>query len=183
MSYYDQAVTILKTARPKDIPEFQQKYAAGRTKILTANSLFRLMSHEESQAWSRVAKPDTTGMMPVMMHTLFGGGGYTSKWFTFDRPYRFNRQTINEPGGREGQGFLIVIPLNHEMKNTLVNKLLPDVSLAGLPDVLKSDSCRCKVEGGTITLGVSLPVLQKIATNMSIEHLGARLTPPLLKTS
>lgn len=38
------------------------------------------------------------------------------------------------------------------------------------------DSCRCKVEGGTITLGIALPVLETMAINMSIEHLGGRLT-------
>jgi hypothetical protein len=113
-----------------------------------------------------------------MIHRIFvGGGGYTSKWFTFDRPYLFNRQTINEPGGRDGQGFLMILTLGHELKNTLIKKMLPDVNLSGIPDALKSDSCRCKVEGGTVTIGISLPVLEKIAINMNIEHLGARLTP------
>jgi hypothetical protein len=178
MSYYDEALTYLKQARPAAIPEFQTKYAAGKAKILSAENLFRLMSHEETEAWNRVSKPGETKMNPAMMQTLFhGGGGYTSKWFTFDRPYLFNRQTINQPGGRDGQGFLLILALGHEMKNTLLKKLLPDVNLDGIPHHMKTDSCRCKVEGGTITLGISLPVLEKMAVNMTIEHLGARITP------
>jgi hypothetical protein len=178
MSYYDEALPYLKASRPHDIPDFQAKYNAGKAKILAAQQLFRLMSVEETRAWNRVAPPGATGMNPALMRTLFvGGGGYTSKWFTFDRPYLFNRQTINVPGGRDGQQFLMVLALGHEMKNTLVKKLLPDVRLDGLPDVMKSDSCRCKVEGGTVTLGVSLPVLEKMAINMQVEQLGARMVP------
>lgn len=178
MSYYDEALPYLKETRPEDIPEFQSKYAAGRDKILAAENLFRLMSEAEAKVWNEVAAPDTDKMESELMHTLFqGGGGYTSKWFTFDRPYLFNRQTINAPGGREGQGFLMVLPLKHEMKNTILKKLLPDVKLDGIPDHMKTDSCRCKVEGGTITLGISLPVLEKMAINMTIEHLGGRITP------
>ena len=177
MSYYDEALPYIKQTRPSDIPEFQTKYAAGKAKILAAEHLFRLMSAEESQVWSRVAPAGTKGMTPSLMQSLFvGGGGYTSKWFTFDRPYLFNRQTINEPGGRDGQTFLMTLPLGHEMKNTLIKKLLPDVRLDGIPQHMKTDSCRCKVEGGTITLGIALPVLEKMAINMSIEHLGGRLT-------
>jgi hypothetical protein len=117
-------------------------------------------------------------MNPASMRQLFiGGGGYTSKWFTFDRPYLFGRQKINQPGGREGQGFLMVLPLTHELKNTILKKLLPDVSLNGFPQEMKTGSCRCKVEGGTMTLGISQPVLEKIARNMNIEHIGARMTP------
>jgi hypothetical protein len=178
MSYYDEAIPYLKATRPFDIPEFQTKYAAGKAKILASEHLFRLMSVEETKVWNKASPPNSHGMHPNVMASLFvGGGAYTSKWFTFDRPYLFNRQTINEPGGREGQGFLMVILLNHEMKNTIVKKLLPDVKLDGLPQPMKTDSCRCKVEGGTITLGLSLPVLEKMAINMTIEQLGARLTP------
>lgn len=71
----------------------------------------------------------------------------------------------------------MVLPLGHEMKNTILKKLLPDVKLDGIPDHMKTDSCRCKVEGGTITLGISLPVLEKMAINMTVELLGARITP------
>jgi hypothetical protein len=74
----------------------------------------------------------------------FGG----AKWFTFDRPYLFTRQQINVRGEREGQGFLMAIPLTHELKDTLIKKMLPDVNLQGIPDALKTDSCRWKVEGG-----------------------------------
>ncbi len=117
-------------------------------------------------------------MNASLMRNLFvGAGGYTSKWFTFDRPYLFGRQTINQPGGREGQGLLMVLPLGHAMKNTLLKKLLLDTILQGIPQNMKKDFCRCKVEGGTITLGISLPVLEKMAINMNIEHLGARVTP------
>lgn len=179
MGYFEEAIPILKRLRPTDIPEFQQKYSSGKAKILASDYLFRLMSVTEMAIWNKVAPQGSTGIQPPMMKLLFeDGGSYTSKWFTFDRPYLFNRQTLNEEGGREGQGFLMTIPLNHEMKNTLIKKLLPDVNLQGLPDTLKKDSCRCKVEGGTITLGISLPVLEKIAINMSVEHLGGRLTPP-----
>ncbi len=178
MSYYDEAVTYLKRVRPADIPEFQMKYAAGKAKLLAAEQLFRLMSHDETQAWNLVSPPSATGMNPRLMNTLFkGGGGYTSKWFTFDRPYLFNRQTLNQPGGRDGQGFVMILQLGYEMKNTLLKKMLPDVNLDGIPEHMKTDSCRCKVEGGTITLGISLPVLEKMAINMTIEHLGARRTP------
>jgi hypothetical protein len=178
MSYYDEAIRYLKKARPEDIPEFQTKYQAGVAKILSAERLFRLMSPDEAKIWSQVSFPQSMGMDPELMKTLFvGGGGYTSKWFTFDRPYLFGRQTINQHGGRDGQGLLMTLPLGHEMKNTILKKLLPDVKLDGLPDRLKSDSCRCKVEGGTITLGISLPVLEKMAINMTIEHLGGRITP------
>ena len=178
MSYYEETIPYLKKVRPTDIPDFQTKYAAGKAKILAAQHLFRLMSPEEAQVWNRVSPPNATGMKPDMIETVFhGGGGYTSKWFTFDRPYLFNRQTINEPGGREGQGFLMILQLGHEMKNTIIKKLLPDVSLDGIPQHMKHDSCRCKVEGGTVTLGLSLPIMQKMAINMKVEHLGARLTP------
>jgi hypothetical protein len=136
------------------------------------------MSTEEATMWNRVAPPTATKMSASLMQNLFvGGGSYTSKWFTFDRPYLFGRQTINQPGGRDGQGLLMVLPLGHEMKNTLLKKLLPDTILHGIPQYMKIDSCRCKVEGGTITLGISLPVLEKMAINMNIEHLGARITP------
>ncbi|HEY4358630.1 MAG TPA: hypothetical protein VGN16_22985 [Acidobacteriaceae bacterium] len=178
MSYFDQAIPYLKKVRPKDIPEFQTKYSAAKAKILAANHLFRLMSPEEATVWNKVAPPGSDGISPTMIPLLFaGGGGYTSKWFTFDRPYLFNRQEINVPGGRDGQGMLLTIALGHEMKNTLLKKMLPDVSLQGIPEALKSDSCRCKVEGGTITIGISIPVLEKIAGNMQVEHLGARLVP------
>ena len=46
-----------------------------------------------------------------------------------------------------------------------------------VPQAMKTDSCRCKMEGRTITLGISLPVLEKMAINMNIEHLGGRITP------
>jgi hypothetical protein len=178
MSYYEEALPILKRLRPTDVPEFQMKYSSGKAKILFSEYLFRLMLVDEAAIWNKVAPPGSIQMQPAMMKTLFvGGGGYTSKWFTFDRPYLFTRQKLNTPGGREGQGFLMTIPLGHEMKNTLIKKMLPDVSLQGLPEALKSDSCRCKVESGTITLGISMPVLEKIAINMSIEHLGGRITP------
>ncbi|MEO6563754.1 MAG: hypothetical protein ABIN99_12040 [Nitrosospira sp.] len=178
MSYYERAIPHLKQVRPTDIPEFQEKYTAGKAKILSSKQLFRLMSKDEAETWSRVSKPNTTGMNPELIQTVFSGGGtYTSKWFTFDRPYLFNRQTINQPGGRDGQGFLMILQLEHEMKNTIIKKLLPDVKLDGIPQNMKNDSCRCKVEGGTITLGLSLPVMKKMAVNMTIEHLGARLTP------
>jgi hypothetical protein len=177
MSYYDEAVVYIKKLRPADMPEFESKFAAGKAKILGAEHLFRLMSPEESEVWNRVAPPGAKGMTPSLMQSLFvGGGGYTSKWFTFDRPYLFNRQKLNEPGKREGQTFLMTLPLGHEMKNTLIKKLLPDVRLDGIPQHMKTDSCRCKVEGKTITLGISLPVLEKMAINMNIEHLGGRLT-------
>jgi len=178
MSFYDQAIAVLKSTRPSDIADFQTKYAAGKAKILASDHLFRLMSVEESKKWTLVSPPGTKEMSPSLMPKIFeGGGGYTSKWFTFERPYVFTRQKINEPGGREGQGFLMTIILGHEMKNTLIKKLLPDVSLNGFSEELKANSCRCKVEGGTVTLGISLPVLEKMAINMEIEHLGGRVTP------
>lgn len=178
MSYYEEALVHLKKVRPNDIPDFQMKYAAGKAKILASEHLFRLLSVDEAKVWASAVTADSAAMNPAMMQSLFvGGGGYTSKWFTFDRPYLFNRQTINEPGGRDGQGFLMVMPLKHEMKNTLLKKMLPDVRLSGIPEQLKNDSCRCKVEGGTVTLGIALPVLEKMAINMTIERLGARITP------
>jgi hypothetical protein len=177
MSYYAEALKYLKATRPGDIPDFEMKYSVGKAKILGAERLFRLMSANEAEVWNGVSPANSENMDPSLIKTVFvGGGGYTSKWFTFDRPYLFNRQTINEPGGREGQGFLMVLTLGHEMKNTLLKKLLPDVRLDGIPQHMKTDSCRCKVEGGTVTLGISLPVLEKMAINMTIEHLGARLT-------
>ena len=178
MSYHDEAIKQLKQSHPQNIPEFERVYAAGKAKILAAQHLFRLMSTEEATVWNRVAPPTATKMNASLMRNLFvGGGGYTSKWFTFDRPYLFGRQTINQPGGRDGQGLLMVIPLRHEMKNTLLKKLLPDTILQGIPQHMKTDSCRCKVEGGTITLGIPLSVLEKMAINMNIEHLGGRITP------
>ena len=112
MSYYDEAVVYIKKLRPADMPEFESKFAAGKAKILGAEHLFRLMSPEESEVWNRVAPPGAKGMTPSLMQSLFvGGGGYTSKWFTFDRPYLFNRQKLNEPGKREGQTFLMTLPL------------------------------------------------------------------------
>ena len=178
MSYYEEAINHLKMSHPQNIPVFERVYALGKAKILAAQHLFRLMSTEEAAVWNRVAPPTATKMNASLMRNLFiGGGGYTSKWFTFDRPYLFGRQTINQPGEREGQGLLMVIPLGHEMKNTLLKKLLPDTILHGIPQHMKSDSCRCKVEGETITLGISLPVLEKMAINMNIELLGARITP------
>ncbi|MFM2027237.1 MAG: hypothetical protein RLZZ339_1954 [Cyanobacteriota bacterium] len=178
MSYYDEAIKHLKLIRPDDIPNFQMRYQAGKSKILASERLFRLMSHDEAILWNRLSPPNAEGMPPELMHTLFmGGGGYTSKWFTFDRPYLFGRQAINVPGGREGQGFLMILLLGFEMKNTILKKLLPDVRLAGLPDNLKDSSCRCKVEGGTITLGIPLLALEKMAKNMIVERLSARLTP------
>jgi hypothetical protein len=177
MSYYDEALDYMK-GRPDDIPGFQAKYAAGKDRILTAEHLFRLMSPEEAAIWNRVSPPNSTGMNPAQIGDVFiGGGGYMTKWFTFDRPYLFGRQAINQPGGREGQGFLMVLRLGHEMKNTIIKKLLPDVKLDGIPQHMKDGSCRCKVEGGTITLGIPLPVLKKMAINMTIERLGARTTP------
>ncbi|MFI8384884.1 hypothetical protein [Pseudomonas sp. NPDC079086] len=177
MSYREEAIKILLKSYPEKVPEFKRVYDLGRAKILAAQYLFRLMSKEKAAEWSRVAPPISKKMDASLMRYLFvGGGGYTSKWFTFDRPYLFRRQTINQLGGREGQGLLMVIPLEHEMKNTLIKKL-PDTNLEGVPQHMKTDSCRCKVEGGTITLVISLPVLEKMAINMSIAHLGARITP------
>jgi hypothetical protein len=177
MSYYDEAIELLKQNHPQTIPEFQRLYAVGRAKILAAQKLFRLMSPDEATVWNRVAPPTATNMNASLMRNLFVGGGYARKWFTFDRPYLFGRQTINQLGEREGQGLLMVILLGHEMKNTLLKKLLPDTNLQGIPEHMKTDSSRCKNEGGTITLGIPLPVLEKMAINMNIEHVGARITP------
>ena len=137
------------------------------------------MSQEEAALWNQVAPPNAEKMSRELMHSVFvGGGGYRSKWFSFDRPYLFGRQAINQPGGREGQEVLMVIPLRFEVKDTLIKKLLPDTNLNGVSEELRDGSCRCKVEGKTITIGISLPVLERIAQNMTIQHLGGRLTPP-----
>ena len=178
MSYHDEAIKQLKQSHPQNIPEFERVYAAGKAKILAAQRLFRLMSIEEARVWNRIAPPTATKMNASLMRYVFVGGGlYTSTWFAFDRPYLFSRQTINVHGGRDGQGLIMVIPLGHEMKNTLLKKLLPDMILQGISTHMKTDSCRCKVEGGTITLGIPLSVLEKMAINMNIEHLGGRITP------
>ena len=178
MSYRDEAINILKNSYPENIPEFELVYALGRAKILAAQYLFRLMSKEEAAEWDRVAPTASTKMDASLMRYLFLGDGiYMSKWFAFDRPYLFGRQSVNKPGGRDGQCLLMVVPLTHEMKNTLLIKLMPHTILLGIPQHMKTDSCRCKVEGGTVTLGISLPVLEKMAVNMTIQHLGARITP------
>ncbi len=178
MSYHDEAIRWLKAGHATRIPEFETVYAAGKKRIMEAQKLFRLMSPAEAAAWNCIAPVTNGRISPASIHSLFvGGGGYTSKWFTFDRPYLFGRQAINQPGGREGQGMLMIVDLNHEMKNTLIKKLLPDVPLHGIPQPVKAGSCRCKLEGGVVTLGISIPVLERIAINMHIEHLGMRITP------
>ncbi len=177
MSYYDEALVLLKRKRPEAVLDFQTKYAAGKAKISAATQLFRVMSHAETLIWNKISPPGSTAMDPVLMKTLIGGGSYTSIWFTFDRPYVFNRQAINDPKNREGQHFVMVMTLRHQMKTILIDTMIPDVSLKGIKEDIKKGSCRCKVEGGTITLGLSLPVLEQMALSMTIEHLGGHLIP------
>jgi len=177
MSYYDQALVLLNYRDDwQQMAEFNRLYASGKEKIMASDYLIRLMSKEESICWNEVA-PIGAAFQPERIANLFGAGGDLFKWFAFDRPYLFSRQTVNVVGGREGQGFVMVIPLKHEMKNTLIKKLLPASGLGGLPREMVVNSCRCKKEGSTITLGIPKSILEKMSINMSIERIGARITP------
>ena len=187
MSYHDKALPYLKKSNPCEIGIFEKKYKQGVNKIMSATHIFRLMSFEESQSWNKLSAPDSTGVKPTLIKLVFNPdtSQYHRKWFTFDRPYRFSRQTINQrdtpkkniANTREGQEFLMVISLSYPLKHTIIKKMLPDVTLRGLPKNMLKDSSRCKIEGGTITLGLSLAVLEKIAINLTIEKLGGRLVP------
>ena len=183
MSYYEEALVSLNQTRPEAVADFRTRYAAGKAKIAKANQLFRLMSYEETQIWNKISPPGATQMNAVLMKTLFQGSRYNSSWFTFDRPYVFNRQAINDPKNREGQTFVMVLNLAQNMKIILIGNMLPDVSLKGIPADIKKGSCRCKDEGGVITLGIPLPVLEQMASNMTIEHLGGHLIPHSIAAS
>jgi|GEM_PF-2730112 len=186
MSYHDEAFVRLKKSNPAIITKFELRYQLGIQKLQNAIHLFRLMSYEETQSWKNLSTPGATGINPTLIKRVFNPNAsqYARKWFTFDRPYRFNRQIINQRSNnnrgiqntREGQEFLLVIPLSHSVKNTIIKKLLPDISLQGfLPAEMLKNSSRCKTEGGTVTLGLPLAVLERIARNLTIEKLGGRL--------
>ncbi len=177
MSYYDEALALLEQSRPEAVADFRLKYLAGKAKIAGANQLFRVMSYEEMQVWNKIAPPGSTAMNAALMETLFVGTRYNSTWLTFDRPYVFNRQAVNEPQNREGQQFVMVLNLRNQTKEILTNTMIPDVSLQGISQAIRKGSCRCKVEGGTITLGLPLPVLKQMAPNTTIEKLGGHLIP------
>jgi len=107
MSYRDEAVNILKQSYPQSIPEFERVYALGRAKILAAQYLFRLMSVEEAAEWNRIVPPNSTNMdASLMRHLFLGDSIYIFKWFSFDRPYLFGRQTINKQEGEMGKAYL-----------------------------------------------------------------------------
>ncbi|EHM46865.1 hypothetical protein [Hafnia alvei] len=179
MGYYENALMALKQSRPHDVPEFEFKYRAAVSKLMTAEKLFRLMGPGEASLWNNIAPTLSHRADPDSFDTLFrtGAATYTPSWFSFDRPYLFGRQKTNVPDNREGQTMLMVIAINYELRHALIKKMIPDVNLQGMPEELKINSCRCKVEGGVITLGISLPVLKKISSHLTIEHLGGHINP------
>lgn len=185
--YSDRAIQYLKGHSPTTIYEFQRVHALCMNKILSSFRLCRCMSVQEAEAWGRISPPgsmrissDLSGLLnPSLLETMWTGESRKNpvilKWFSFDRPYLFKKYNVNENGIREGQEFLMTLPLTFEIKAALIKRLLADVSVQALPSEMKANSCRGKVEGGTLTLGISLPLIERISGHLTIEKLGHRL--------
>ncbi len=194
MKFSDQVEERLKKIRPQDVWLFRLLYERGSSKVSSATRLFRVMTAEEKDIWNKISPPKSNGMDPNLMQDLIKSGTCPEKWFTFDRPdlesdgqptprdfnpYVFKAtQEINNPKGREGYGFVMAVTLRHQAKTILNNTMIPEgVRLKGISKRIKDNSTRCKYENGNCTLGLPLTVLQQMAPNMTIEHLGAHLVP------
>lgn len=69
----------------------------------------------------------------------------------------------------------MTIPLTFEVKAALIKRLLADVNVHGIPEEMRANACRGKNEGGTLTLGIPLSLLERMSSYLSIESLGRRI--------
>lgn len=186
MSYIDLAVSQLKQTSPMLIPEFQRQQSMCVARVWAASRLCRFMSAQEAAAWGQLSpsggrmNSDMSGLLnPHLLETMLAGESERKpiilKWFSFDRPYLFHKYNINEVGVREGQEYLMTLPIGFEVKAALVKRLLPDLPMNGLSKELRAGACRGKNEGGTITIGIPLQLLEKLSSRLSIERLGGRI--------
>ncbi|HEY3983570.1 hypothetical protein [Cedecea sp.] len=187
MAYKDLVIKNLKQTSPTTIYEFQRIHSLCVNRILTATRLCRCMSALEAAAWDKVSLPGSKRMSsnlsgllnPILMETMRASESEYKpvilKWFSFDHPYLFKKYNVNEADMREGQEYLMVLPIGFEVKAALIKRLLPDVSMKGISQQIRADACRGKVEGGTVTLGIPLSLLERISSQLSIERLGHRI--------
>jgi len=187
--------------------KFHDLYKEACIKIDNSNTLFRVMSEEECISCRKYCNHDEGGELQMDTNLIekWSSINYARTWFSLDRPYRFSRQIANFKNNPyrninntyKGTEFMMITKMEQKHKDYLKYFLLPDYKTKEIERLLKKmtsrygkfsgtgrlikkvneSSCRCKNEGGVITLALSKTALTTVFRDMKVKKLGFRLTP------